>query len=220
VKRVLVLLPLLAAIVAGPAAAVVGGNPRDEKVRLNGADNSLARRAVVRQGDLAAGWTVVPTTGSADHSVRCTGYDPDFSAFTVTGKGRSAFFKVSQGATIASSVQVFATARQASADFKVGTGRALLNCIGAQFLQQLRGAGVSTVWLASKRMSSTPRIGGQSTTYLLVFRITAGRATFDYHVDLLTFQVGRAIGGIAFSAIDSSIEDQTGIARRVAARLS
>lgn len=216
-RRAFVALSVVAALSMG-AAVGLAGNPRDEQVRLNAADTALARRAVLRRADLPGGWAAAPASGG-EGSIRCAGYDPDFSRFTVTGKARSGFIRGTSGASVASSVQVFASAAQAAADFRLGTSPRLMDCVSAQLVRRLKAAGAADVRIASKRMSSTPRVGGQSVTYRLVLRISAGPASFAYHIDLVTFRVERAIGVVSFSSLGGSLENEAALARRVAGRL-
>lgn len=210
--RLLSITLVLSAALAVVAAAWAG--PRDEKERLTKADMASARRALLRQSDLSSGWKRIAIPKS---STRCPSYNPDFSRFTITGKAHTGFMG-SGGAAIASSVSIYRNGRQAAAAFELGARPALLSCITAKMVR-LFAASQIRASIVSRRMSTGPRLGTLSASFRLVLRLRVGSQTSSYHVDLLTFQVRRAIGAISFQALDSSVRNQIGIARRVSARL-
>jgi hypothetical protein len=219
VKPILAVLLVVAALTGG-AAAGVAGNPRDERVRLDRSDMALARRAVLRRDDLPPGWASIPPASARDASIRCAGYDPDLSRFTVTGRARSSFLARATGASVASSVQVFPSAAQASGDFRLATRPALMACVSAHLVRELRSAGAVTARVVSRRMSAEPRVGAQSATFRFVLEFRAGPAKLAYHVDLVTFRAGRAIGVMSLGSVGQSNLDDGALARAVAARMS
>jgi hypothetical protein len=81
-----------AVLVLGTAAALAASDPHKERERLRPADMALARRATIKAADLVSGWKRMPV-GSDDDS-KCPGFDPDFSAFTITGKASSLFVEL------------------------------------------------------------------------------------------------------------------------------
>jgi hypothetical protein len=197
-------------------AATASAGPRDERERLTKADTALARHALVRQSDLGPGWTAVNVPLS--HGPRCRGYNPDFSRFTITGKAGSGFTH-GAGAAIASAVEVYASAAQASGDWAEGVRPAFLSCFSAKLARQFAKSGVA-VSVASQRASRSPRIGARSTSWHIVFRLTVAGRTVPYYVDLLGFQVNRALGSISFQSLGKPIPRQEKLARLVASRLS
>lgn len=213
------LAPLTLALLVLPAVASAAGSPRDERERLNPADMTLAKRAVVHKTDLVPGWRRVPSTPDKPGDDRCSGYDPDFSAFTITGKADSTFAH-GAGAHVMASVGVFPNATQAAGDFKAGAKPGLLRCLRSSLLQGFREAHV-TARIVSSRMASTPRIGAQSVSYRVVARISpgSGRPRFNAYADVLVFRQGRSIGAIVFVSAFAPINNEALLARSVARRM-
>jgi hypothetical protein len=216
VKR---LAPLTLALLVLPTVASAAGSSRDEQERLNRADMALAKRAVVHKGDLVPGWRRVPSPPEKPGDDQCSGYDPDFSAFTITGKAHSTFAH-GGGARIVGSVDVFPNATQAAGDFKAGAKPGLMRCLRRSLLQGLREAHL-TARIVSSRMASTPRIGAQSVFYRVVARISpgSGRARFNVYADVLVFRQGRSIEALMFMSAFAPISNEAVLARSVARRM-
>jgi len=206
--------PLMLVLVPGLAAAALAG-PRDERERITKDDAALARRAVARPTDLGAGWTRIPVPKQSN---RCPSYNPDLSRFTLTGKAHSGFTH-GGGAAIASSVSVYPNASQAAAAFSAEAKPGLMVCLSKTIVRQFAKSGVSA-FVASKQMTSTPRIGARSAAFHIVFRLVVSGRAAAYRVDILTFEVHRAIGALSFQALGGPIRNQVGLARRVEARLA
>ena len=113
--RRLVLIPLLllSLLVVATAAA---RDPRLEQVRLNAADNALAKRIALTPRDVGVGWrsTTVP---DSDDQLNCPGWSPNLSRFTITGKATRAYTQPT-GASIVSAVEVYESKADAAGDFK------------------------------------------------------------------------------------------------------
>jgi hypothetical protein len=197
-------------------AASASAGPRDEKKRLTKADMALARHALVRRSDLAAGWTAVnvPLDSSGP---RCRAYNPDFSRFTITGKAGSGFMH-GAGSAIASGVEVYPSSAQASGDWAEGARPAFLSCFASKLARQFAKSGVA-VSVASKRASRSPRLGVRSMSWHIVFRLSIQGQSVPYYVDLYGFQVGRATGSVSFQSLGKPIPRQVALARLVASRL-
>jgi hypothetical protein len=91
---------LVAALFAfGTGAALAVTDPHDEQERLRPADMALARRTTLKATDLASGWKRMPAPSDDDDS-KCPGFDPDFSAFTITGKAQSIFARQGGGVVV------------------------------------------------------------------------------------------------------------------------
>ena len=213
------LAPLTLVLLALPAVALASGGSRMEQERLTRADMGLAKRAVARKVDLARGWRLVSTQPGKRGADRCAGYDPDWSAFVITGKARS-IFSHRAGGQIVSDVAVFPNARHAAGDFKVGAKPGFLRCLRSAVLQGIRGEGFRAR-VTSSRMSLTPRVGAQSVSYHVVTKVfpTNGVAPFKVYTDVLVLRQRRSLAGFVFTAPYGSISNRVGLARSVARRL-
>jgi hypothetical protein len=211
------LVSLAVVLVFGLAlAATAAAGRRDERERLTKADTALARHALVRQSDLVPGWTALNMPLS--HGPRCRGYNPDFSRFTITGKAGSGFTH-GAGSAIASAVEVYASAAQATGDYAVGTQPAFLPCFSSKLARQFAKSGVA-VSVASQRASRLTGIGARALSWHIVFRLTVAGRSVRYYVDLYGFQVNRALGSVSFQSLGKPIPRQVALARLMAARLS
>jgi hypothetical protein len=204
---------LVLAVALSGAAAAFARDPRDEQERLRPADMRLAKRATLTRADLGRGWKRQPTS-SGESDARCPG-EPDFSAFTITGKAESSFAHP-RGGYVGSMVEVYATKAQAIGDFRLGTGRAFTKCLAHLFDGEF-GAG-KTKTLSLRRLSG-PRIGERSVTYLLAGTLTVRRTTVRVYWDIRVFQRGRSIGATMFFGLRQRIGDQAVLARRMASRM-
>jgi hypothetical protein len=210
-------LALVAAVFAlGGTAAIAATDPHKEQERLRPADMAHARRTTLKATDLASGWKRMPV-GSDDDDSKCPGFDPDFSAFTITGKAQSMF--TSQGGVVLSAVEVYATRGQAIGDFRTGAKPALAKCIRHAFETDFaRGAG-GTARTISSRMVTAPRVGERSALYRLVGTLTVEGRTIRVYMDVLGVQRGRSITALFSTGFGGPIRGQTAVARLIAARM-
>ena len=221
-KRLGVSLVIVVALVS--AAAAPAADPRAEKERLTAADNARAKRGVVVRAWLPPGWTRTAPTPDGDEDYDCPGYDPDFSAFTITGKAKSAF-KHPSGSELESEVAVFKSRAQASADFRLTMKPGLVSCMRTVMLDEIRKsdqAGQLDVSI-SARMTSPPRIGERSSGFRVVVRMrpaNGAAAPVTLTVDGLAVQKGRSIGFVMFTAFAKPFAGQVAVARAMAARMS
>jgi hypothetical protein len=205
-----------AVFVLGTAAALAASDPHKERERLRPADMALARRATIKAADLVSGWKRMPV-GSGNDST-CPEFDPDFSAFTITGKASSLFAELSGGAVL-SAVEVYKTRAQAIGDFRTGAKPAFAKCIRHAFETVVaRGAG-ETAKTISSRMVPAPRVGERSALYRLVGTLTLQGQTIRVYMDVLAFQRGRSITALEPSGFGGRIRGQTALARVIAARM-
>jgi hypothetical protein len=214
VKR---LVPLTLALLALPSVALAAAASHDEPERLNRADMTLAKRATIHKGDLAPGWRLIPS--APETGDRCPSFDPDLSAFVITGKA-STTFAHSTGAQIVSDVAVFRTVRHAADDFKASAKPGLLGCLRSAVLQGLRAAHMRAK-ITLSRMSATPRVGAQSVSYRVVAMVypANGVPRFSMYADVLAFRQGRSQAALLFMAPHAPIRGQAVLARMVARRL-
>lgn len=211
----LVLAAVLFAV--GAAGALAATDPHDEQERLRPADMALARRTTLKATDLASGWTRMRTSPD-DADSECPGFDPDFSAFTITGKAESMFGRRGVGAVL-SAVEVYATRAQAIGDFRTGSKPGLAKCLRHAFEKDFaRGAGGRARTISS-RMVPAPRVGERSAFYRLVGTLTVQGRTMRVHMDVLAFQRGRSITVLFSTGFGGPILGQTAVARVLAARM-
>jgi hypothetical protein len=217
VRRLALAAVLTVALSTGVALAA--RNPHAEREHLTSTGAKLAGRALLRGSDLGPDWTKIPAAAD-DSTFRCTGFDPDLSAFTVNGRASTVFVH-SALATIGSSSDVYASRAQAVGDLRAGAKPQLAGCLRQLTERAFRasaGAAIKASVLSS-RMVHAPRIGEHSAAYRLVSRLRANGLTLRAYTDLLVFQRGRTIAVLVFTGIDSPVPSQIVYGRSVAARM-
>jgi hypothetical protein len=211
---------LVAALVA-VTAAVAAPDPRDEQRRIAPADQSLARAGLLRRADLRAGWRKVTDRPDNSDDTRCPGYNPDMSAFTITGEAES-HFRHAAGGSIDSFVEVYSSEGDARGDFRAGAKPALAKCLRKVITDEIESdtSGVQGT-VVSSRMLRTPRICGCSGTaaYRLVTEVRSGNRRVRVFMDLLVFQKGRSIGGLMITTGLTPLRDRLVLAQLMANRL-
>ena len=215
------LAPLTLALFVLPSVALATGDSNDETERLNRADMTLAKRTAVHKSDLAPGWRLVwsgPPRESSDDP--CTSFEPDLSAFVLTGKHETSFALNSVGAQIVSDVGVFRNVRDAAGDFKASAIPAALRCLRMSVLQGLRKANVRAR-ITSSHMATTPRVGAESVSYRVVATTypTKSVPRFKVYTDVIAFRQGRSQTALLFMAPFAPVQGQAALARVVARRM-
>lgn len=171
--------------------------PRKHRVA---ADVAIARKAVLHAKDVGAGWHQVPLP--TDKGRACPENDPDLSRFTITGEARS-IFENGGGARTESRVRLFENGGQAALYFEATNNRTILRCIRDGVKGWLGRKGWKPRLLYA-RLETQPPIGSQTAIYLVDYVITLSDGTRqEYPVELITFQVGRAVGALQFNFIFS-----------------
>jgi hypothetical protein len=217
VKR---LAPLILALFVLPSAALATGGSNDETERLNPADMTRAKRAAVHKSDLGPGWRLVRSGPPKSSDEPCPSFDPDLSAFVLTGKHETSFAQRSAGAQIVSDVGVFRNARDAAADFKASAKPGFLRCLRTAVLQGLRKSNLRGR-ITSSRMSATPRVGAESASYRVVALVypTKSVPRFTMYSDVIAFRQGRSQAVLLFMAPLAPVRGQVALARLVARRM-
>ena len=215
------LAPLTLALFVLPSVALATGDSNDETERLNAADMTLAKRAAVQRSDLGPGWRLVrsgPPKESSDNP--CTSFEPDLSAFVVTGKHETSFALNRAGAHILSDVGVFRNVRDAAGDFKASATPAFLRCLRMVVLQGLRQANLRAR-VTSSHMSTSPRVGAQSVSKRVVATTykTKSVPRLKIYTDVLAFRQGRSQAALMFMAPFAPVRGQAALARMVARRM-
>ncbi|MEO8290462.1 MAG: hypothetical protein ABI649_05640 [Gaiellaceae bacterium] len=163
-------------------------------------DMRLARKAVLHPDDVAAIWH--PADLGADSGPGCPQNDPDLSRLTVTGRARS-LYRTDNGASTESRVKLFANAGQAAAYFEATSNRTVLLCIRNGIKGWLKRKGLQPSVLYA-RLETEPAIGARTAIYLVSYAITISDGTrVEYPTEYLSFQVGRAVGGVSYTMVFS-----------------
>jgi hypothetical protein len=206
------------ALLALAPAALAGSDPRAEQVRLNAADNALAKRATVQLTDLSGGWRRISAGADESEVPTCPGYAPDFSRFTITGKSRSAF-QSGIGSSIVSSIEVFRSRSDAVGDFRLGTQPAVARCLKHLLDKQFAAVQTMDARVVSSRRVPAPKLGERSAGYRLAAELIANGVSLKIYIDVLVFQRGRSIAAIFFTGAFEPVEGRTAVGRAVAGRL-
>jgi hypothetical protein len=197
------------------AATALAGRPRLEQKRLRPADVALAKRTALRASDLAAGWTRTAASPEGPALPACPGVDLDFSAFTITGLAKSRFQR--PGEAVESHVEVYASRRDAAADFRkastTGAVKCLLTGLRRELARQSPGSRITSARL------SRPRLGEQAMLYRVAMSVSTAAGTVPVFVDFLAFQRGRSDVLLAFTRAGDRPRGQLALGRRVAARM-
>ena len=211
---------MLTLVAVVTATAAVAANPRSEKIRLRPADVALAKRAVLRQGDVGPDWARVTTSRKTDSQFACSSFQPDFSSFTITGQASASFLSSPPGAEIDSTVAVFLTKAQAVSDFRRGAKPQLAGCLADQVRRAFRSypKGVRGTVLSS-RMVKAPWLGERSAAYAITARLSGNSNSLPVFVDVIAVQRGRSIAVLVFTGIRSRLPSRQYYAASVTIRL-
>jgi hypothetical protein len=209
--------PFILALFVFPVVALAAAaGPHDETKRLNPADVTRAKRAAVRKADLLAGWRLMRSGPVEEDDTPC-GFDPDLSAFVITGEHERDFEHGTTAAQITSVVDVFRNVGDSVNDFRAQAKPGLLSCFKSQMRRALREAKLPGK-ITTARMSTSPRIGAQSVSSRIVATVTS-KPSFRIYMDFLAFRQGRYQGVLFFTAPFTPVQGQRALARSVARRM-
>lgn len=219
-RRLRVTILLLVLMLTAAAVAGATRDPRDEQIRLNAADNALAKRIALRAADLGGGWQKLGVTQSDDEPLRCTSFNPDLSAFTITGKAASASSR-GTGASAASTVEVYESRADAIGDFRATAKPPVARCLREVLENQMagQGGGVFTLRVLSSKVVPAPKVGDRRIAYRLVAQLGMQGVGIPVYLDILAFQRGRSIAALLFTGVSRPIAGRAVAASRVAARM-
>lgn len=207
---------LIVALVAVSAASAAERHPHAEKERLTAADNALARSVAVRASDLPVGWRRVALP--PDDGSRCKSFDPDLSAFTITGKARAGWVDAAgTGRSVVSLVEVYASRAQAAGDFAAAARPAAVGCLREGLTAGV--AGRVPFRVVTARMVPAPRVGDRSAAYRVVVALTPSTLPVRVYLDVVVVQRGRSIAALMLTGIHESLPGRDALARTVAARM-
>jgi hypothetical protein len=174
------------------------------KTSFNAADQAAARAAVLKGGDLGAGWTGSVKKGTVDTPEPCPGWTPKQADLVITGAAESQFS--SEGVFVYSGAQVYRTARMTLLDWQRTVVDIPMRCLSKQFTD---GAGADVRVVSIKRMpfpklaTYTARIRvvadykGDSAARLLIDAILVGRGRTIVNVALIAPYTQRAAADVA-----------------------
>ena len=213
------LAPLTFALLMLPSVALAAAGSNDETERLNRADMTLAKRTAVQKSDLSTGWRLTRSGLPKDSDFPCP-FDPDLSAFVLTGKHQTVFSHGTTGAQLVSGVGVFRNVRDAAGDFRASAKPGLLPCLKSAVLAGLRQANVRAR-ITTARMSRTPRVGAQSVSYRVVATTSSTKTlpSFKMYMDFVAFRQGRSQATLLFTAARAPVQGQLALARVVQRRM-
>jgi hypothetical protein len=217
--RRLASLALLVAAAAAAGAALAGTDPRDAKERLKPTDMRLAKGFLLSASDLGPGWKPRPSWSAGDSNFACPGYDPDFSAFTITGKGEATYAHTG-GAQVMSVAEVYKTRAQAVGDFRLETKPQVAGCLRYIMNKEIReSAGKVKFTVVSSQRVSAPDAGERAAAYRLAIKADANGRSVPVIVDVVVLQQSRSAAGLFFIGPLVSVPNQAAYARLVAARM-
>jgi hypothetical protein len=205
----------VAALVASGAAEA--RSPHREQLRVTPRDGGLAQRIVLTQGDLGGGWAAVDP-GPWNDDATCATFDPDLSAYTITGRAHSAV-RDAAGTTVVSAVELHPTAADAAADFRASNTAEVPTCVASFFQEGVQKQGL-TMRIRAARMVRAPRVGDQASRYAYRFELQAAGRSLGIYMDTLAFRRGRAVVAVLVSGRGESAGNVVAIARKLAARVS
>jgi hypothetical protein len=212
-RRLSVFATALAVALASVAAVHAAWSPRDPRERLTPADQRLAYAAVLRRSDLVAAWRKVPDPYTGKRTNSCGGFNPDLTAFTVSGQADS-YFTNGMGGAIMSAVDVFATRRDARSVFRTTAKPALMRCF-TEGSNDSSDSRITSTRVASERVPGAERATGYRLQGWMQGR--AGRLTMHMHAVL--FLKGRSIGVLFVSTAGAPLSDRLELAGLVARRM-
>jgi hypothetical protein len=213
--RRLALIPLLLASLLLVATAGAR-DPRLEQVRLNAADNALAKRIALKPSDVGAGWRSTPMPDS-DEQLQCPGFNPNLSRFTITGKATRAYTQPT-GASIVSAIEVYKSRADAVGDFRAAATPAVARCLKLA-LEREFSAGPVPVRVRSAKVVPAPRVGDRRIAYRVIASLEAPVTTLTVYFDVVVVQKGRSIAALFFTSPLRPVARQSRLVATVASRM-
>jgi hypothetical protein len=184
----------------GFAISASAGTPKLERLALNRADMRLAAAALLRRADLAGvtpGWRPLSTV--PDNSAPVCAWQ-NYSRYTLTGRGEADFqpAKLGHAGFVGSSVDIFATFRDALGKFTVDTHPGTATC-EAEALRKAFGAGLTTI---SARELARPKLGDRAVAYEFVYEQASGTPKRIF-IHIIEFVRGRGVGVLSTTDFDA-----------------
>jgi len=174
-------------LIAALLALAVAGAAQANQIKLNKADQALARAAVVHQADLgASGWRGGSKKPDLASGSGCVNYHPKDSDLVTTGAAETEW---TNGAlTFNSEVVLLKTATMVGADWHRSIRPAALVC-----LKQLLGRELGTkARIVSAARTGFSPVARYTANFRLVFDVSTGGRRVRILVDVLLVGKGRA----------------------------
>jgi hypothetical protein len=176
------------------------GSPKLERLALTRADMRLASSALLRRSDLSGvmpGWLPLQTV--PDNSAPVCAWQ-NYSRYTLTGRGEADFqpTKVGHAGFVGSSVDIFATSRDALGKFAVDTHPGTVTC-ESEALRKALGARLTT---SSARELASPKLGERAVAYEFVYEQPSGTPKRIF-VDIIEFVRGRGVAVLSTTDFDA-----------------
>ena len=188
-RVLLVAAAFLALLLAAPAGAAP--DPKAPAQRHTKADMKLAGSLVLKQSDLAAGWTKVPPQKPPPP---CS-IEPDESKLVETGTADPTFLWTDKFTQIGSQVDIFRTAAQARLDWRLTTLPLLRGCL-LENARKTFGKKIA-VRVHSARLLKPPGYGERSLHVRLELDLTQKSGAKPHTIRLVSELVGIGVGRIS-----------------------
>jgi hypothetical protein len=213
--------PLRAVLLACAVGLAITGSALadhlDPQKRITPADQARARAMLLKQSDLAPGFTRGRPSNEPDPHVDCPRSVSE-TDLTMTGDVEGPLF--ARGVVnVQSTAQLYDSVADASASWRRGTSAAGVGCardlLRREFAKQ-------QIQLVSLRKVSFPRIGQRTVAYRVVLSAKQGQTTFKFYLDLVVIMHSRAhaqvIAGSAFQPFPKA--EAVRLARVVGGRMA
>ncbi len=180
---------LLGLVLAGVlSAAALARDPWDPHTRINKSDQAAAAAVVLTQADLGQGWAGGALTPTSFKAPTCPAQRPNDGDLTVTAHAEANFHNGNGGIQIDSDVEMFPTAKQASARFDRFVQPKLFTCLQYDLLKSLAGASVT--FLKGKRLDFA-KLADRTAVFRVPIAYKMGKQTVVIDSDFLYFGQGR-----------------------------
>jgi hypothetical protein len=199
-RRPAVLLCLLAALLAFPAAA--GAAAGDPTYRPRKADQALAAKMLLKKTDLpSGGWSASPTDFSQTNPP-CIVQHFNLSDLTATGRAGLDYRRGT--ALIESEAYVFVSRAQVlKAWARTGHNRAYLKCIAAFLAKGIQVPGAQTV-VSFSTYRKIPKIGDASDSFRIGLSLRGGGRRVPFYIDVVSARKGRAEADVIVFSISTA----------------
>jgi hypothetical protein len=210
VRRLLAIVVLLALFPVGSAFA----DHFDPKRKIRPSDQARAKAMLLRKSDLAPGYAVGPSEGSAH--LNCAPIDE--SDLTLNGEAESPIW-IGGLTFIRSAARVYTSISDANASWRRTTSAPGRRCVATE-LQRLAGANGGR--LVSLKELPFTRVAPRTVVFRMVFEARAQGALVQLTLDLVGVSRSRALAYFFFASAAGapSKAEELRLARIVAARMA
>ncbi len=200
---------LLAVLLASSAFAASGDR---ERRAINAADQAWAKRINLSLRDLPRGFTRSRYHTSGPTVLKCNGYAPDLSRFTITGEAMSRDFASADGTAIFSAAEIFRSSSDQRAEWALTARPEALPCL-RQALKQAAGGAATTA-----TMRSAPRQGDRTVSFRATISLVAQGVKTTVWLDLIGVAHGRGDATLEVTSVRKP--PSAALERRLLAKLA